>query len=318
MCVVADSCFVNVLTSELESKQKDMNIPYFVACSSDSIPKEIRITTAEGTKTFRIDPAKSQRNISRSAIVRDLHSIICEESPLSPDTLNALWVTSLGMNEISALTSVRISITDFHENVSYSMSRDTVTFTSSSLIFTSYIGNRCEIEICGFLQYSFWQVIWFHWMPFLGLCVVTVVLLLLLYYTYRLTSCSTEKVEVIKEEVVREVVKFVKNAETEKVDVYQLCPELLFDVKRQALLRGAEVINLAPQSCVILKLFLDAANCTLADEAILDGVWPKDKTRSIRRFSVASSRLCNALKKQGFLIEFKRVDADHYRMILPE
>ena len=317
MCVVADSCFVNVLTSELESKQKEMNIPYFVSCSSDSIPKEIRITTAEGTKTFRIDPEKSRRNVSRSSILRGLHSVICEESPLSPDTLNALWVTSLGTNEISALTSVRISITDFHENVSYLMSRDTVAAVPSSLAFTSYAGDRCEIEICGFLQYSFWQVIWFHWMPFLGLCVVTMLLLLFLYYIYRV-SRRPGKVEVIKEEVVREVVKFVKNAETEKVDVYQLCPELLFDVKRQALLRGAEVINLAPQSCVILKLFLDAANCTLADEAILDGVWPKDKTRSIRRFSVASSRLCNALKKQGFLIEFKRVDADHYRMILPE
>lgn len=299
MCVVADSCFVNVLTSELESKQKDMNIPYFAACSSDSIPKEIRITTAEGTKTFRIDPAKSRRNVSRSSILRGLHSVICEESPLSPDTLNALWVTSLGTNEISAVTSVHISITDFHENVSYLTSWDTVAAVPSSMAFTSYAGDRCEIEICGFMQYSFWQVIWFHWMPFLGLCVVTMPLLLFLYYIYRV-SRRPGKVEVV----------------VEGVGLYQLYSGLQFDAKRQVLLKGVEVINLAPQSCIILKLFLDAAEYTLSDEEILNGVWAKDKTSSIRRFSVASSRLCNVLKKQGFLIEFKRVDTSHYRMLL--
>lgn len=298
MCVVADTCFVNVLTSKLESKQKEMDIPYFVSCTSDSISQEVRITTSEGTKTFKIDPVKSRRNVSRSSILRGLHSVICEESPLSPDTLNALWATALGANKISATTSVCISITDFHERVSYLMSRDAVAAVSSSLAFTSYVGNRCEIEICGFLQYSLWQIIRFHWIPFLGLCMVTITLLPLLYYIYRL-SRRPEEIEVM----------------AEGVDIHRLCPGFRFDAKRQVLLKGDEVINFAPQSCVILRLFLDAAEHTLSDEEILNGVWPKDKTRSIRRFSVASSRLCSALKKQGFLIEFKRVDADHYRML---
>lgn len=301
MRAVADSCFVNVLTSELDSKQKVMSIPYFAACTSDSIPREIRITTAEGTKAFEIDPVKSRKNISRSAMVQDLHSVICEESPLSPDTLNTLWRITLGENKINAVTSVRISVTDFHERVSYLVSRDTVAVVPSSLVFTSYAGNRCEIEICGFLQYSFWQVIWWHWMPFLTMLVTAMILFSLSFYIYRLTRC-TKKIEVM----------------TEGVGIYRLCSGFQLDAKRQALLKGDEVINLAPQSCIILKLFLDAAEYTLSDDEILDGVWPKDKTRSIRRFSVASSRLCNALKEHGCLIEFKRVNTDQYRLILPE
>lgn len=313
MHALADTCLVGTLENELEKKQKQLDIPYyFSGVAPDTVSLTLRITTAEGTKVFKVDAEKSKRNISRSHISRSLHSVICEESPLSPDSLNLLWNQALGVVGIETQTSVHISVTDFHERISYSKSQgEDYAASVSSFALVAYVGSCCEVEVCGFMSYSFWQVILFHWYPFLWILVGVIALFSISYYVYRL-AIRPPKV------VIREVTQFVQSTDLTASAVYQLSPGFLFDSKRQLLMMGDKEVKLAPQSCVILKLFLDAPEYTLSDNQIIESVWSGDKTADIRRFSAASSHLSSLLRKQGLFIQFKRVGSMKYRLILLE
>lgn len=313
MRALADTCLVGTLENELEKKQKQLNIPYyFSGVAPDTVSLTLRITTAEGTKVFKVDAEKSKRNISRSHINRSLHSIVCEERPLSPDSLNLLWNQALIAVDIEAQTSVHISVTDFHERISYSKSQgEDYAASPSSFALVAYVGSCCEVEVCGFMSYSFWQVILFHCYPFIWILVGAITLLSISYYVYRLVN-RPPKV------VIREVTQFVQSTDLNASEVYELASGFLLDTKRQMLLLGEKGVKLAPQAYFILKLFLDAPEYTLSDNQIVESIWPEDKTADIRRFSTASSRLCAAFREQGLFIKFKRVGSMKYRLILSE
>lgn len=297
MRAIGETCFINTLTAELEKKQKQLNIPFSSSgvLIADTTSFFVRITSAEGTKIFRVDEKKSTRNISKNSLVRGMHSFIWEENPLSPDSLNVLWLQSLVVHKVNAATSIRISVANLDEKASYYFSNG-VNYADfpSSTMFVAYLGKRCEVEVCGFMHHTFVEVILHRWLPFLGLGVV--VSIFFFYVVYWLVS--------------RFPAKFKDNP-----DIYQLRPGLLFDARLQIVLKGRKKRNIAPQSCLILKLFLDAPEHTLSYSEIIEGVWKEDKTATIRRFTVASSRLCNMLKKYDCPIDFKRVGTDRYRLI---
>lgn len=297
MRAIGETCFINTLTAELEKKQKQLNIPFSSSgvLIADTTSFFVRITSAEGTKIFRVDEKKSTRNISKNSLVRGMHSFIWEENPLSPDSLNVLWLQSLVVHKVNAATSIRISVANLDEKASYYFSNG-VNYADfpSSTMFVAYLGKRCEVEVCGFMHHTFIEVILHRWLPFLGLGVV--VSIFFFYVVYWLVS------------------RFPANFK-DNPDIYQLCPGLLFDARLQIVLKGRKKRNIAPQSCLILKLFLDAPEHTLSYSEIITGVWKEDKSATIRRFTVASSRLCNMLEKYDCPIDFKRVGTDRYRLI---
>lgn len=319
MRILGERCFINTLTAELEKKQKQLNIPFSsLGIVTDTIPLTIRIITKEGIKTFKVDSVKSRRNLSQILKVRSIHSLICEESPLSADSLNRSWFQSLHTQGMNVETSVCLSIMDLYDNVSHSSSKgESYAASDSCLSFVIYVGDRCEIEVNGFMPCSFWQVVCYHRYPFLGILLGVITLFSILYYIYWLMR-RPPKVKLVTKEVTHEVIKFVKDVDLTEPECYRLFPNLFFDVKHQMLLVGDKKIKLPPQSCLILKLFLDAPSHTLTDEEILKGIWPKVPGTDIHRFSMAYSRLCRLLAKHGFIIKFRRVDSQHYRLILPE
>lgn len=297
MRAIGETCFMQTVNAELEKKQKLLNLP-FSSCGvwTDTIPLTIRITTKGGINTFKVDPEKSARNISKIFVLRGIHSVICEESPLSANSLTALWLQFLNAKEVDAEVSIRIAVTDLNKEVLYSFNNGkNYAEVLSSTMFIAYVGNRCEIEVCGFMYSSFKQIIFYHWYPFLWILLGAIVFSSLLYYVYRL---------------MQRLVKVETDA-----NIYQLRPGLLFDTHQQILLRGKEKIRMAPQSSLILKLFLDAPEHTLSYKEIIEGVWKEDKSATIRRFTVASSKLCNVLEKYDCPIDFKRVGTECYRLI---
>lgn len=316
----AENIFVHILTSELHKKVVELKLPFSSWSNSDTVPLTIRITNAEGVKVYKVDAEKSRKNISHNSMERSLHSIVWEESPLSLDTLNKLWADTLHMLKIYAKTTTCVSTNTLSGKALTSVSVGDNGRIDFSPHFVFYVGNRCEIEVTGFLEHSWWMVCLYHWSPFLWILAGVALILFLSRSFYLLTHRPT-KIEILKEEVICEVIKevpvsvYVKELDNVKPKVYQLQSELLFDAHRQVLVLNGADKNLAPQSCVILKLFLDAPNYTLTDTEILKKVWGK-REATIKDFTVACARLRNSLEKAGFSVLFRRVGHDQYRMII--
>lgn len=314
----AEGLFVATLTSELHKKVVDANLFYSSLRRSDTIPLTICITTEQGEKVYKVDPTKSRKNISQNPVERSLHTIVCEENPLSADSLNRRWTDTLRIQNIYASTAMRVSAVTLQDKTLVSTSPG---YVASSPRFVSYIGNRCEIEVTGCLAYSWWAVCLFDWFPFLWSGVGVLSAFFLLYLFYCLTH-RPPKIEVVKEEVIREVIKevpvpvCVKEPDNVNLKIYQLQPNLLFDAHKQVLMWNGVEKALAPQSCVILRTFLDATDYTLTDTEILYSVWGK-KDASIKTFTAACARLRNSLSEVGYSVLFKRVGSNQYRMIVP-
>lgn len=313
----AEELFVATLTSELHKKVAEANMPYSYVRSSDTIPLTICIRTEQGEKVYKVDPTKSRRNISQQSIERSLHTIVCEENPLSADSLNRRWADTLRTQNIYARTAMRVSAVTLEDKTLVSTSPG---YLASSPCFVYYIGNRCEIEVTGCVAYSWWAVCLFDWFPFLWSGIGVLSAFFLLYFFYRLTHRPPE-IEVIKEEVIREVVKEVpvpvrvKESDNVNLKIYQLQSNLLFDAHKQVLVWNGVEKTLAPQSCIILRTFLDAPDYTLTDTEILHSVWGKKDT-SIKTFTAACARLRNSLSEVGYSVLFKRVGSNQYRMIV--
>lgn len=313
----AEELFVATLKSELHKKVVEENLPYSFTASSDTIPLTICIRTEQGEKVYKVDPTKSRRNISQQSIERSLHTIVCEENPLSADSLNRRWADTLRTQNIYARTAMRVSAVTLQDKTVVSTSPG---YVVSSPRFVSYIGNRCEIEVIGCVAYSWWAVCLFDWFPFLWSGIGVLSAFFLLCFFYRLTHRPPE-IEVVKEEVVREVIKevpvpvCVKEIDNVNLKIYQLQSNFLFDAHKQVLVWNGVEKALAPQSCIILRTFLDATDYTLTDTEILHSVWGKKDT-SIKTFTAACARLRNSLREVGYSVLFKRVGSNQYRMIV--
>lgn len=313
----AEELFVGTLTSEVRRKVIEADLPYVFISRSDTIPLTIRITTEQGEKVYKVDVEKSRKNISQNPRERSMHTIVCEENPLSADSLNKHWIDTLRALNIYANTALRVSAVTLQDKIVVSTSPGYVT---SSPHFVSYIGNRCEIEVSGLFAYSWWAVCLFDWFPFLWVAIGMLSASFLLYSFYRFTH-RPAKIEVVKEEVIREVIKEVpvpvciKEPDNVRMKIYRLQPNLLFDAHKQVLVWNGIEKALAPQSCVILKTFLDAPGYTLSDAELLNSVWGK-KDASIKNFTAACARLRNSLSEVGFSVLFKRVGNEQYRMIV--
>lgn len=333
-----ENVFVRILASELRKNLEKLNLSHLSWSTSDTIPLTVRIATAEGVKTYKVDAEKSRKNISQHLLERSLHSVVWIKSPLSLDTLNRLWADTLHMLKVDAKTMIRVSMITLHADTLTSASTgDNNRFTFSSR-FASYIGNRCEIEVTGFWEHSWWVVCLYHWPPFLWILIGALLLFFLSRTFYQLMH-RPAKIEIVREEVICEVIKevtheiivekevicevirevsvpiFVKELDDVKLNIYKLRPDLLFDSRKQILVLNGENKALAPQSCFILKIFLDAPNYTLTDTEILEKLWGK-RGGTMKDFTAAYARLQKSLNKVGLSVVFKRVENEQYRFII--
>lgn len=184
MRIKAENLFTQVLKDEMKKKGEELDLFYsFSGISSDTIPLTISIMTETGSRQYKVDVAKSRKNLSQISRERSLHSVICSEKQLSPMTLSQTWADSLQTQHILARVAIEIVIKDLENRILYRKSQ-TVNL-SPELKFVVYLGERCEIEVSGFLYYTWWSVCRYHFFPFGMIVGIALCLIVYLIYLFR-------------------------------------------------------------------------------------------------------------------------------------
>ena len=184
MHIKAENLFTQVLKDEMKKKGEELDLFYsFSGISSDTIPLTISVMTETGSRQYKVDAGKSRKNLSQISRERSLHSVICSEKQLSPMTLSQTWADSLQTRHILARAAIQIVTTDLENNTLYKKSR-TVNL-SPELKFVVYLGERCEIEVSGFLFYTWWSVCRYHFFPFGMIVGIALCLIVFLIYLFR-------------------------------------------------------------------------------------------------------------------------------------
>ncbi|MCM0315445.1 hypothetical protein J8K93_10255 [Bacteroides fragilis] len=184
MRIKAENLFTQVLKDEMKKKGEELDLFYsFSGISSDTVSLTVLIMTETGSRQYKVDVAKSRKNLSQISRERSLHSVICSEKQLSPMTLSQTWADSLQTQHILARVAIEIVTTDLENRTLYRKSQ-TVNL-SPELKFVVYLGERCEIEVSGFLFYTWWSVCRYHFFPFGVIVGMTLCLIVFLIYLFR-------------------------------------------------------------------------------------------------------------------------------------
>ena len=184
MHIKAENLFTQVLKDEMKKKGEELDLFYsFSGISSDTIPLTISIMTETGSRQYKVDAGKSRKNPSQISRERSLHSVICSEKQLSPMTLSQTWADSLQTRHILARVAIEIVTTDLENRILYRKSQ-TVNLPPE-LKFVVYLGERCEIEVSGFLFYTWWSVCRYHFFPFGMIVGIALCLIVFLIYLFR-------------------------------------------------------------------------------------------------------------------------------------
>lgn len=187
MHIKVESLFTQVLKDELKKKGEELDLFYsFSGISSDTIPLTVSVMTETGSRQYKVDAGKSRKNLSQISRERSLHSVICSEKQLSPMTLSQTWADSLQTRHILARVAMQIVTTDLENRTLYKKSQ-TVTFPPE-LKLVAYLGERCEIEVSGFLYYTWWSVCRYHFFPFGMIVGIALCLIVYLIYLFRVKN----------------------------------------------------------------------------------------------------------------------------------
>lgn len=187
MRIKAENLFTQVLKDEMKKKGEELDLFYsFSGISSDTVSLTVLIMTETGSRQYKVDVAKSRKNLSQISRERSLHSVICSEKQLSPMTLSQTWADSLQTQHILARVAIKIVTTDLENRTLYRKSQ-TVNL-SPELKFVVYLGERCEIEVSGFLFYTWWSVCRYHFFPFGMIVGIALCLIVYLIYLFRVKN----------------------------------------------------------------------------------------------------------------------------------
>ena len=228
MRIKAENLFIQVLKDEMKKKGEALDLFYsFSGISSDTIPLTISIMTETGSRQYKVDAGKSRKNLSQISRERSLHSVICSEKQLSPMTLSQTWADSLQTRHILARAAIQIVTTDLENNTLYKKSR-TVNL-SPELKFVVYLGERCEIEVSGFLFYTWWSVCRYHFFPFGMIVGIALCLIVFLIYLFRVrkhlfktqSECGLLVEKLNKEEEKLEELESIRDQYAQQVEMEQ-------------------------------------------------------------------------------------------------
>ena len=90
----------------------------------------------------------------------------------------------LKKDHIDTESAVRVQMENLQGRIVSSSSHDCVWDTSLEVV-TSYIGNRCEIEVIGLLAFSWKTILWYHWQPFGWIVIGLLLTLLFICFYYK-------------------------------------------------------------------------------------------------------------------------------------
>ena len=250
--------------------------PTEVQTLEEKVPDSVTLTSKYGRKTYQIPREKFANSLIKERRKRILLSVLLEKHPVSVDTLNRNWDSLLLAKKIVADTYIRYSITDLQEYTTTTYSRKYRQNLRADSLTPCYMGFRCEAEVTGFVLYRWWQMIdgW-QWgllvLPWIGLCIF-------MFAYRRIVSFFKEKfkekeVVIHEKETIIEKEVHVTDVRAKTIDIYRFEDGTDFDPIKKILRNGDKEKKIAPQTSILLKLFLTSENQCLKEDEIYEAIW---------------------------------------------
>lgn len=272
------------------------------------MPQTVWVDKGNGRIEYKISAEKHQQNVTKDAETRLIHSMALEQKPIMPDTLNAVWQQIMKESHLTGMTALRITTTDVDADSISLLTSDYASFTSLDPLFVCTLGYRCEVEIMGIADGSWWSVLIrcarVHLVLFLTSCVLAC---LFAVYLIRKQDRSPLMKEVIKTQLVKELPGGEEG-------IYRIREGLVLYADRNLLVADGKEITFMPQSCTLFNLLLKADGYELSDAAIIAQLWP-DNSGTGERLSQAVKRLRAPLKAQSS-VEVRRTSSCSYKLVV--
>ena len=242
----------------------------------EKVPDSVTLISKYGKKTYAIPREKFAHSLVKERKKRMLLSMLLEKHPVSVDTLNQNWDSLLLAKKIAANTYIRYSITDLQEYTTTTYSRKYRQNLRADSLTPCYMGFRCEAEVTGFVLYRWWQMIdgW-QWgllvLPWIGLCIFM--------FAYRRIvpffkeEFKEKEVVIHEKETIIEKEVHVTDVRAKTIDIYRFEDGTDFDPIKKILRNGDKEKKIAPQTSILLKLFLTSENQCLKEDEIYEAIW---------------------------------------------
>lgn len=143
------------------------------------IPDSVVFALQDGTHVYHLPLHRRKNAYFKDGDKNVYLSLILEKYPFPFDSLHYAWDKQLALSDIKAKTGVCSRITDLSGKVSSFASGALEEFAPSDSLVSTYLGYRLEIELSGYISYSWWSLL-----P--GGMVITVVLLWCMYIFFLL------------------------------------------------------------------------------------------------------------------------------------
>lgn len=190
----AKAVFLEAVGNELKKLDK-MEIYGFHTITSlfqqktleTDIPDSVVFALQDGTHVYHLPLHRRNNAYFKDGDKNIYLSLILEKYPFPFDSLHYAWDKQLALSDIKGKTGVCSRITDLSRKVSTFASGALEEFVPSDSLVSTYLGYRLEMELSGYISYSWWSLL-----P--GGMVITVVLLWCMYIFFLVVLRQTESV----------------------------------------------------------------------------------------------------------------------------
>lgn len=284
----ASATFRQALELELQKRDTVLvfhreSMGYSTFSLDEPSPGPIKIIDELGEREYMISEEKFDHSLVKEGLKRSILSILLEDYPLIPDTLNKMWDSLLVSTDIPVKTRTRVSVTDFQERTSVAHSENISGLLSADSLLSYYLGERCEVEATGFISYGWYEA--FSGWGYLAIYLPWIIFAFLFF--------SREKIMFILEKwfikhkiiTVKTIVPVIA-VKAEESHIYQLEEGVFFDTEEKVLKDARLTKKLAPQVAYLLKLFLESEGYRLSTGKIDEALWPDDSGTQDRIYTV--------------------------------
>ncbi|WP_077153988.1 hypothetical protein [Bacteroides bouchesdurhonensis] len=309
----AREAFFKALEQELKGRNSDSNNLFFFDIKptlNANIPDSVCIQDSVGKHWYRLDPKKHFMNITDDVNLRFMHSITFDKNPIILDSLNNIWKKYLLKSDISLKSALCLSVTGRDGEINSKMTSHSEWCNSYNLMFTTYIGYACEIEIIGYLDYSLWHI--WH-MIYKEILLDLLLYLVMVYGLYKISIIIIMKIKVMRQKEII-IVQGVTNTPARS---YMLHDKIIFYAELQIIEKedGTQE-KLQHQTSFLLELFLKAKDdgYVLEDKIIKDNLWPDGSGNHVRLHK-AVGRLRSCIHKIDSSLDINRCGSAYQLLI---
>lgn len=320
----AKRAFIKAVDEELASR--DIKGPYISTTKiqkshiAAELPDSVSIENETGKHWYKFDKEKHRKNITPDVRIRVIHTCTLGKTPLSSDSLNALWRKYLLESNIAMESALCVSVTDFNGNIKSHRTLHTEWCKPSHLVFTIYVGYANEVEVKAYLKSSVWEAL----SKYILLCLLFYIIYI--YGAYRLykvvegkiRAMRQEKTIIVKQKEIVEVpvIKVVKEMGDTPIHSYMLHKNMIYYAEHSKIVKDGKEYELSNQNSQLLELFLKnkEEGYILSDDTINEELWAGRGSKDQRHQAI--NRLRTSLQKVDKTIDIKRQNKGAYQLLL--